>query len=108
MEELVRLIRERVKNAPQGRPNLRVVGATPADPGMDTTARRAHVRRIRWMARAFRLQWLVDQETWEVGAVDRLDDAALVALLRDMERARECLQDGVSLEDAGLLRRVCR
>lgn len=107
MEELVKLLRERVRNAPPGRPRLRIVRPGPAEPELDATARRAHVKRIRWMARAFRLQWLVDQETFRVGSIDHLEDAALVALLSDMERARECLQDGVSFEDAGLLRRVC-
>lgn len=58
------------------------------------------------MAQAYRLQWLVDQETWRVGAVDRLDDADLLSLLQDMERARDCLRDGIPYDDAGLVRSV--
>lgn len=103
MEELVRLIRERARSGPRDRPKLRVV-RTSDPPELDPAQRSYYIRRIGWMAQAYRLQWLVDQETWEVGAVDRLDDEALRELLRDMERARECLRDGIAYDDAGLVR----
>jgi hypothetical protein len=71
---------------------------------MDSILREAHVRRISHLKRFYRLQWLVDQATFGVGSVDDLDDAALAALLADAERARECLAEGISFEDAGLIR----
>lgn len=107
MNELVALLKERVKSAPQPKPKLKLIKLeTPQNKGfsMDSISREAHIRRIRWLARAFRLQWLLDQETFHVAAIECLEDDALSALLRDMERARECMRDDVSFEDAGLIR----
>lgn len=60
--------------------------------------------RIRDLRRMYRLGWLVRQETFNVPALECLEDRELSALLQDMERARECLQDDVSFEEAGLVR----
>lgn len=59
------------------------------------------------MVKAFRpygLQLLVDQATIGKCGVDDLDDDALIDLHRNLERALECIQDGVTFEEAGLIR----
>lgn len=107
MGELAELIRQRVKNAPPDKPHLRIVkveAPTLPGPNFDGITREAHIRRIRYLARAYRLRWLLDQETFHVAALECLEDAELSALLADMERARECMQEDVSFEDAGLVR----
>jgi hypothetical protein len=53
------------------------------------------------------MQVLVDQAIFGKGSLDKLTDDELVGLHRDLERARECFQEGISLEDAGLLRSLC-
>lgn len=107
MGALAALIRERARSAPLVKPRLRLVTLAAPEPGafhLDDVSRNGHFRRIRWLSRAFRLQWLVDQATFSVPALECLEDAELSALLSDMERARECLRDDVSFEDAGLIR----
>ncbi len=61
------------------------------------------LRRIRAVRDGYRLHMLVDQEAFGVASLELLDDATLIDLLQKLERARECLQDGISLEDAGLI-----
>jgi hypothetical protein len=56
------------------------------------------------LRKRYGLQVLVDQAIFGKGSVDMLDDDELVALHKDLERARECAADGITLEDAGLLR----
>ncbi len=105
IDELVRLITARVTAAPSSRPNIKLV-STEVSPShrMCSVSREAHVRRITDLKRFYRLQWLVDQATFNVGTIDDLDDKGLVALLDDCERARECILEDVSFEDAGLVR----
>lgn len=110
MELLLTRLAERLgagAQAPREKPKLRLVKADPGpDPKrLDSVSREAHFRRIRWLARAFRLQWLLDQGTFHVASIECLDDDELSALLTDMERGRECMRDDVSFEDAGLIRR---
>lgn len=64
------------------------------------------LQRIRFLRRAFRLDWMVQQAAFNRGGVDSLEDQELAALLRDMERARACIREGIALEDAGLVRDV--
>lgn len=63
------------------------------------------VRRIRFLVTRYGLDWLVDQAIIEAGSIEQLSPSALLALHADLERARECLADGVAFEDAGLVRR---
>lgn len=53
------------------------------------------------------MQILIDQATFGLAGIEELDDDALVQLHRDLERARECIQEGISFEDAGLIRNCC-
>lgn len=104
MDELVALIRCRVKSAPV-KPQLRVVELPPKrPPGLDSVTRESHIKMIGHLRRSYGLQVLIDQATFGIGSLDRLGDDELVALHRDMESGRDCCIDGVSLEDAGLIR----
>lgn len=51
---------------------------------------------------------MVDQATFNVASLSCLEDCDLIRLVNDMERARECIMDGVSFEDAGLVRSALR
>lgn len=106
MDELVALLRERARNGKPRPPKLRLVSEAPprTKPALDHVTRESHVKMIGHLKRRLGLQVLVDQAVFGKGSVDQLDDDELVALHKDLERARECIADGVSLEDAGLLR----
>jgi hypothetical protein len=56
------------------------------------------------MASAYKLQWLVDQATFDCLNIEDLSDDALVQLHQDMDRARECPEFDVSYEERGLVR----
>ena len=73
---------------------------------MDSITRDSHCRMIRHFRRHWgpSMQMLIDQACFGVGELEALSDDALIDLHRDMERAMECIRDGVSFEDAGLLR----
>lgn len=92
---------------PHGEPSLYVVpGGVPPDPGMHELERESHSRMIRHFRRrlGYAGQLLMDQATFGVSGIECLDDASLVQLHRDMERAMECVQEGISFEDAGLIK----
>lgn len=59
-----------------------------------------HIRRI-W---GQPMQMLIDQATFGLAGIEQLDDDRLIALHKDLERAQDCMRDGISFEDAGLLR----
>lgn len=87
------------------KPALRVVEGKPA--GMDVIERESHLRFIRSMRRAYRhvgMDLIINQATLGKGTIDDLTDQELVQLHRDMDRARDCLRDDISFEDAGLIR----
>ena len=105
MRMVALLERKLGKHFPAPKPNLRVVTEmAPAASRLDAVTRESYVRMIGHLRRRYGLQMLVDQAIFGKGSVDRLGDEELEALYRDLERARECLADGISFEDAGLLR----
>ncbi|WP_396615471.1 hypothetical protein ACHZ97_14445 [Lysobacter soli] len=105
LRELVDLLDQRVVRVQTPRPELKVVPfMPPAEPGMDSVTREAMTQRIRDLQRMYQLGWLVRQETFHVPGIELLEDCELSALLHDMERARECIVEGVSFDDAGLVR----
>lgn len=85
---------------------LRLVPSTLSPASMDPLIREAHLRRIRHLRAAYRLGWLVDQETLHLTSMYALDDDGVSALLSMMEKARECMYDGIPFDDAGLVRSV--
>lgn len=86
-------------------PRLRLV-STKAPRGMDSTTKDSHCRMIRHYRRHWgpAMQLLIDQACFGLTGIEDLEDDQLIALHRDMERGIECMRDGVSFEDAGLLR----
>ena len=70
----------------------------------DDITRDSIYRRVRFLVRRYGLQWMVDQHTFNVPCLESLEDRPLSRLLQDLEQARECIADGVSFEDAGLVR----
>ena len=105
IEALAEIIANTTRGVKPARPQLRVI-ATPKPTHFDAITREACIRRIRFLSRAFRLHWLVEQATFNRYGLDALEDNELGDLLKEAERARECLQEGIPLEDAGFLRNV--
>lgn len=101
LRKLVEQLAERMEGARPPRP-------VPAPPivsyGIDSVTREAMRMRIRDLERMYQLGWLVRQETFHVPSVECLEDEELAALLKDMESARECLAEGVSFDERGLVR----
>lgn len=95
--------------APPRRPALKLV-EVPQPRGaartMDSVSRESHVRLIRSLRRFYRpfgIEVVVDQALLGKGSIESLEDDELVELLATIHRARECISDGISFEDAGLL-----
>ncbi|WP_414490542.1 hypothetical protein [Stenotrophomonas maltophilia] len=88
------------------RPHLRLVTCTTAVRQLDDLTRESHCRMIRHLRRrwGFPMQMIIDQAVFGLAGVEQLDDEALIQLHRDLERAQDCMRDGISFEDAGLLR----
>ncbi|HEL2957123.1 TPA: hypothetical protein UL931_000320 [Stenotrophomonas maltophilia] len=88
------------------RPRLRLVKPQPPPRGMDDLMRESHCKMIRHFRRrwGYPMQMIIDQAVFGLAGIEQLDDEALIQLHKDLERAQECMLDGVSFEDAGLLR----
>jgi hypothetical protein len=73
---------------------------------MDFILRESHCRMIRHFRRRWgaSMQLLIDQACFGYTGIEALPDDDLIQLHRDLERAQDCMRDGVSFEDAGLLR----
>lgn len=107
LQALASLISQELDKAPP-RPKLRLIRRSdlePAPEGMDPLTRNMHYQRIRDMARMYWLAWLVRQETEHVGGtIECLSDPELLELRAKMEKAWECRVEGISFDDAGLVR----
>lgn len=90
------------------RPKLHLVKPQPPPRGMDDITRESHCRMIRHFRRrwGYSMQMIIDQAIFGLAGIEQLEDDALIQLHKDMERAHDCMLEGVSFEDAGLLR--CR
>lgn len=90
------------------KPRFAVVSNTELSPGkeMDALERESHRRMIRHIRRrwGFPMQVLIDQACFGISGLESLGDDALVQLHRDLERAQDCMREGIAFEDAGLLR----
>lgn len=103
IQELSKILDARAGLGRKERPKLRLI-VPPTPKLLDPIFREAHIKRVLFLQRAYRLQWLVDQACFNAASLSCLEDCDLIRLLNDMERARECIADGVSFEDAGLIR----
>lgn len=94
----------------QQRPALHVVPAAAAPPRadfrMDAVLRESHCRMIRHFRRRWGqpMQMVIDQACFGLTGIEKLPDDDLIQLHKDLERAEDCMRDGVTFEDAGLLR----
>lgn len=95
------------KGEPALKPALRVIQTEVAAEDVFVPDRASLLKRISDLRRMYRLGWLVRQETFTVGKLTDLDDAALLCLLKRMERASQCPVDDVSYEDADLIKTPC-
>lgn len=81
--------------------------AAPKQGSLDLVSRDVIYRRLRDLSRMYGLGWLITQETPRVGGtIECLSDDGLLSLLEMMERARECLVEGISFDEAGLVRQL--
>lgn len=103
LKTLAEVIANTVKGVRPARIQLRVI-ESPKPTLFDSITRASVLRRIRDLNRMYQLGWLVNQCTFNTPGLDCLEDAELSALLSEMERARECLVDGVAFDDVGLIR----
>jgi hypothetical protein len=109
-EELARRLAARTKQLSQGedsRPTLTLVTLPSRNsPGMDHVLRESHCRMIKHFRRAWGqpMQLLIDQACFGYMGIEQLPDDDLIQLHKDLERAMDCMREGVSFEDAGLLR----
>lgn len=105
LDRLAEVIANTVKGVRPAKPQLRLA-EPPKTQLFDAITREACFRRIRFLRKAYRLACIVDQHCFNVPAMECLEDAQVSALLADMERARECLLEGISLDEAGLIRTI--
>jgi hypothetical protein len=105
LEALAQALARKVKGEGPKKPKLRLIQPTPKAI-YDSITRACILDRIRTVRRMWHLGWLVDQATFNQPNLDALSDEALAALLRDLERARECIAEGIPFEDAGLVRNL--
>ncbi len=100
------MIARQLEAAP-ARPKLRLVRAEdlpePVSTRRDLVSRACRLERIRWLQRTYQLQFLVNQAAFGRDGLECLSDDELVELHRKLERARECVVEGISLEDADLI-----
>lgn len=100
-EVLLQKLQDRIANAPRVK-TIRIVVSTSI--GMEPATRRSHIKMIRHLAKLFRLQVLVDQAVFGRQNLESLEDSELLSLRQDIERAKECFEQGIPLEDAGLVK----
>lgn len=104
MEALAAVIAQRVGKHKQP-PKLRAI-KTPKPTVIDSITRDSILRRIRWLRDQYNLGCLIEQATFNTPGIDCLEDAELIRLHREMEDARECCVEGVSIEEAGFIRNI--
>jgi len=106
VSRLAALIEAKVgRHVPAERPSLRVVGGTAFVPGEVAEPRERIITRIRDFARMYHLAWLVRQEVAHHGkTLEEMDDDTLGEVMRLMEKGRDCRNEDISFDDAGLVR----
>lgn len=105
-DELARRLASRTEElrGTSSRAPLRVVRAEAPPRTMCDVTRASHIRVINHHRKWYGLQLLVDQACIGYAGIDQLPDDVLLQLHHDIDRARDCVREGVSWEDAGLIR----
>lgn len=107
MSRLVAILEKKLGGRfPAPKPALSLASKPRPQPArrFDSVTRSSHLDRIRYLARGYGLGWLIDQATFDRPGLESLDDDEIVKLHRDMDRAMECLREGVAFVDAELVR----
>lgn len=101
------MINQHLEAAPK-RPKLRLVRPDdlpePLPTHQDAMFRDSRLERVRWLQRTYNLQVVVKQHTFGRMGLESLSNDELKDLHRELERARECVVEGVSLDEAGFIR----
>lgn len=105
LEALAEVIADRVSRA-STTTRLTLVRAAADQPAKLASPPQLLLRRISFLSTTYGLGWLVDQEVLALGPLATWPPRSLAALIAKLERARECILDGISLEDAGLVQAV--
>lgn len=110
LEALAEAIAQRVKlraKPPPTKLALVPKGPAPKPRTMDAIERESRIRWIQALARVYRpagMDLIVKQAMIGKRYMSDLDDDELTELLNNIDRARDCLIDGITFEEAGLLR----
>lgn len=107
LEALAQALANKVRRSNGGGGRLQVVPSPPS-PIFDGVTRESILRRVRFLARSYGLQFLVDQATFNAPSLETLSDKALSKLLTELENTREALAAGVAIEDLELMRDTSR
>lgn len=103
VSRMVALIEQQLgKKLPVEAPKLRVV--SDAAPAMSEADRLWFCDQVRFLARVYDLEWFVRQEIRGFMGLESLPDDDLRRVFTQVGRAVECIREGVSFEDAGLIR----
>ena len=107
MNRLVAVIEGGLK--PRAKPDLRVVCNDAPVRQMCSLQRESHIKMIRHIRKRWRsygdpMQAVIDEACFGLAGIDQLDDEGLIALHRRLERAQDCIREGITFEDAGLIR----
>lgn len=106
LDALLSKLQERIAAAPDLPISKRPRDAAVCDSErfLDPVNRESHVRMILHLRDRYRLHFLVAQGLFGKNGFGDLSDDEVIALHRDLDRAVQCIQDGISFEDAGLIR----
>ncbi|KIQ21572.1 hypothetical protein RT95_20730 [Xanthomonas campestris] len=76
--------------------------------GLTALQRDVHYARIRDLGNMYWLNWLIRQETMHCdGIMECLGDEELMSLLRKMQRAKDCREEGVGFDEVpGLVKAI--
>ena len=107
LEALAQALANKVRRNSGGTARLQIVQSAPS-PIFDGVTRESILRRVRFLARSYGLQFLVDQATFNAPSLECLADPALSQLLSELESTREALAAGVAIEDLELMRDTSR
>lgn len=100
------LEQELAEKAPPDGPVLRIVSLGDLAPDPDalcSTEREWLCDQVRFLARVYSLDWFVRQESRGYAGLESMPDDELRNVYKRVGKAIECIKEGVSFEDAGLL-----
>lgn len=104
-ESLLEKLHERIAAAPPAK--VSQPHPLSARPAIDSIVRESHIRMITSLRKYFRpmgMELIVNQALVGKRHLDDLSDDELLDLMHAIDRARECIREGICFEEAGLIR----